>query len=50
MKQYKYTGAIDIEVQGIGIVEPNQVIEVEDFNHPLFKEIKAVVAEDKNKK
>lgn len=46
MKQYKYTGAIDIEMQGIGVVKPNQIVEAKEIDHPLFKVVDAKEAKE----
>jgi len=41
MNKYKYTGTIEIELQGVGIVAPDQVIETKAvINHPLFEVVK----------
>lgn len=41
MNKYKYIGKIDVELQGIGIVTPNQTVETEMvIDHPLFEAVK----------
>lgn len=42
---YKYIGEIEIEISGIGLVKPGQVVESKsEINHPLFvEEVKKAV-------
>lgn len=38
--KYRYTGDIQVAVLGLGVIKPNQVIEVEKdvfINHPHFE-------------
>lgn len=50
MTKYRYLGKEAIHVVGIGVVYPNQVIEAESINHPLFVDVKILIKEKKQLK
>jgi len=46
MKQYKYIGKTEVEMQGFGVIKPDQIIEADFIDHPLFKPVEAKEAKE----
>jgi hypothetical protein len=50
-KKYLYQGDTPINLAGFGRIEPKQMIETElEINHPLFREIKDKITNNKKKR